>query len=323
MATPQDITLDLDDRAPAPTRTAVSIFRRRFLRSPFAMAGLVVLLLICLMAIFAPVVSRGYDPTTEKDVFTTPFLLDPHTAPSLKEFPLRIFGTTELADYRRPVLAEIAYGARPTLAIGLLSAFFATLIGTLLGAVSGYFGGWIDAIAMRIADLALALPFMPLVIAFILASAQNIQSVQELVIIFSLVGWAPVARLVRTRFLVLREQDFTEAARAAGIGNRRIIVRHLLPNAVASITVAAVLSVAGFILADATMEYLQVIHFAPPGTNPVYTWGQEIAAGYNFLIAGKWWWSFFPGLFLTLTVLSLNYIGEGLRDAFDVQERLF
>ena len=292
-------------------------FLRQFAASRTAVLGVVILTLLVLMAICAPLITPGVTPTT---AFHLQYLNFAEYGPTFDQFPARLFGNTTggaLFHYQS-VLAGITYSARLTLIIGALSAIFATIIGTVLGVISGYFGGWLDAVIMRFTDIVLALPFLPLIIAIIIASNLDTLDAPTLITIFALVGWAGVARLVRATYLTLREQEYAEAARATGVGHWRIAFRHLLPNAVAPIVVVTAANFAAFIIAEATVDFLD-LGSSDLGGNDVQTWGNMIAQAQSYLLNGNWWWAFFPGFFILLTVVAVNLVGEGLRDALDVR----
>jgi peptide/nickel transport system permease protein len=222
-------------------------------------------------------------------------------APSLA-YPL---GTDDLG---RDVLARILYGARISLLVGFVAVGIATSIGIVLGALSGYYGGWVDGLTMRFVDIMLCFPSFFLILAVI---AFLEPSIWNIMIIIGLTGWMGVARLVRAEFLSLRERDFVVAARALGASDSRLIFRHILPNALSPILVSATLGVAGAILTESALSFLG-IGVQPPTPS----WG-------NMLIAGKqtlgtaWWLSAFPGLAILVTVLGYNLLGEGIRDALD------
>jgi len=295
-------------------------FARHYLRNRAGVFGLILLLGIILMAVFAPYVTPHVTPST---AFF--FRYGQPRDPTFDQFPARIFGNTEnvadvgntdtaLSLLNASVLSLVAVGARASLAIGLISALFSSLIGTFIGAISGYFGGWVEAIFMHLTDLALSLPILPLIILISFASIQS-PTPQSLIIVFSLVGWAGTARLVYGNFLSLSQLGYVEAAQATGVGNWRIIFRHILPNSLAPLIVATVLSVAEFILAESTLDSLFL------GITHVITWGNVIAIAKGYLLNGNWWWVFFPGLFIALTVIALTFIGEALRDAFDIRSQ--
>ena len=309
------VETNLDRRGSVPRHNAgLAGFIRRYASNPTALLGLALLLGISLLALCAPFISQGNAPDTS---FHVGIGTISGIGPSLDDFPIRIFGMTSADDLRRSVFLEVIWGARPTLLIGFAAALLSAGIGVILGAISGYYGGWIDGLIMRLTDLFLALPFLPLVIALIVASALAQQTPLTLILIFGIVGWSTIARLVRAQFLILREQSFTEAARAVGVGDLRIIFRHLMPSALTPIIVATTFSVTSFILAESTLDFLQLSNLGQ------ITWGFTIATGVDYLIANMWWWVFFPSLFLILTTLAVNYIGEGLRDALDVRTRTY
>ena len=192
-----------------------------------------------------------------------------------------------------------------------------SFVGTVLGAISGYFGGWVDNVIMRITDVFLTLPFLPLVIAISSLYSSGSGNVILIVAVLSFTGWAGLCRLVRAQFLTLREMEYTQAAVAVGVNQWRIIFRHLLPNTFAPIIVSTTLNVAAFIVLESTLDFLRVgIQFPPTAT-----WGNALANAQNSIANGNWWWTFFPGAFIVITVLGINFVGDGLRDALDVRSR--
>jgi peptide/nickel transport system permease protein len=203
---------------------------------------------------------------------------------------------------------RIAYGARISLLVGFVAVGIATFIGIILGAIAGYYSGWVDSVVMRFVDVMLCFPSFFLILAVI---AFLEPSIWNIMIIIGLTGWMGVARLVRAEFLSLRERDFVMAARGLGATDARIILRHILPNAISPVLVSATLGVAGAILTESALSFLG-IGVQPPTPS----WG-------NMLIAGKqtlgtaWWLSVFPGLAILITVLGYNLLGEGLRDILD------
>jgi ABC-type dipeptide/oligopeptide/nickel transport system permease subunit len=218
-----------------------------------------------------------------------------------------IFGTDYLG---RSVWEMVVNGARLSVAFGLVTAVIAVSIGVTVGVIAGFFGGWADSILMRFVDLMLAIPF--LFIILVTASFFGGGDPLMLMIIFGLLSWPVLARLVRALFLSLREQEYVEAARAVGVLDRRIAFRHILPNALGPIIVSATLIVANAIILEAFVSYL---NFGIRSTD--ISWGTALTASQGQLILGNWWWAFFPGMAIALMVIGINFMGDGLRDAFD------
>ncbi|MBA3822964.1 MAG: ABC transporter permease [Ktedonobacterales bacterium] len=301
----------------AEERTRGNSFLRRFARQPLAVLGCFVLLFMVTIAVFAPFISRGVTPhTLEGNVISNPFFLQPNLQPTFDDFPLRIFGLTTLADFRQSVLVELVYGARTTLFIAFGGAAIASAIGIVVGSLSGYYGGVVDAFLMRVTDVFLSFPFFPLMFAILIATNSQPTSISFLVVVFGLAAWPQTARLLRAQMLSLRTQSYVEAAQVAGVSEGRIIFRHLLPNAFAPVVTSITQNIANILIAEATLEYLQLINLQAHYT---YTWGSMIGQGERYLLQNVWGWTFFPGLCIVLTVLAVSYIGEGLRDAVDVR----
>ena len=277
---------------------------KRFKRDRPAVFGAVVILIITLAVIFAPLV---YTTPADKIDFAT------SSAPPNWQHP---FGTNDLGQDQ---LARILQGGRISLAVGIASMLVAIFLGTIIGAIAGFYGGAIDGILMRITDLFLALPQLPLLllIVYLFRDAMKRIAGAELgvfiliVILIGSLNWMSVARLVRANFLKLREMEFVSAARAIGAKPVRLIWIHLFPNVLSVIIVAATLSVGNAIITESTLSFLG-LGFPPD----VPTWGRMLFEAKDYLTSAPYM-AIFPGMAIFLTVLSINYIGDGLRDAFD------
>ena len=266
---------------------------------------------MALMAIFAPIISPEdiYDPNAA-DIFGA---VD--RAPDLAQGLRYLFG----ADYNgHSIAAQVIYGARYSLLIGFSSAILATVIGVFVGAVSGYFGGWVDSALMRLVDIFLTLPFLPVLLVSAAVIGKGHTSVALVIGIFVFFGWAYVARLLRASFLTLRSLEFAEAARAVGVSDTRIIFRHLLPNAVRPVLVATTLAVAGNIVSEAAIDFLGIgLQYPDTSWGSVLAFAQQDPLG----LRGAWWVTVFPGLFLVATIVAVNFVGDGLSDALDVRSK--
>jgi peptide/nickel transport system permease protein len=280
----------------------------RFRRHKMAMFGSILLLLIFLYctvgAIFLPESYANYNDTTIK--FQPPSLAHP-------------FGTDSIG---RDLLARTISGGQISLIVGVSAMAMALIVGTLVGAIAGYYGGTIDNILMRFTEAVFNIPELFLLIVvgkFFAIEISTIElfgrtfsgSVLVIIIIIGLTKWTYLARIVRAQYLSLKEQDFVHSARAVGVSNGPIIFRHILPNSLAPIIVAATLGVASAILSEAYVSFLGLGVQAPTAS-----WGNLLVSSYNYLSTAPWLW-IFPGLLITLTVLSINFVGDGLRDALD------
>ncbi|MFZ4439776.1 MAG: ABC transporter permease [Syntrophales bacterium] len=272
-------------------------FRKRFWKNRMAVAGSVIVLLLFVISVLAPWLAP-YDP----NAINLKNVLAPPSGGNL-------FGTDPLG---RDVLSRMMWGAGISLKVGFVATGIAILIGTMLGAVAGYYGRWVDAVIMRFVDIMLCFPSFFLILAVI---ALLEPSIWNIMIVIGLTGWMGVTRLVRADFISLKERDFVQAARVIGAGDLRIIFLHILPNAMASVLVTATLGVAGAILTESALSFLG-IGVQPPTPS----WGNILTAGKdNIDIA--WWLSFYPGLAILITVLGYNLLGEGIRDALDPRLR--
>ena len=277
---------------------------RRFRKHRLAMFGAFLFLGMCAVAIIGPIL-LPYNFYTIPQVDQVVYAGRP---PSLAH----PFGET--GGLQRDVLTLVVNGARLSLLIGVGASLFGATVGTVVGGIAGYFGGWIDNVLMRIVDIMLSLPllFVILVVSKFLGNGNW----YLIMAIFAMFGWQGLSRLVRSLFLTLREEDYVDAARAAGVGDFRIIFRHILPNAMSPVIVAATLSVASVIVSEAFVSFLG---FGVDITQP--TWGNVLSNSLNFITLGNWWWPLFPGLAIVITVLGINFMGDGLRDALDPRSR--
>ena len=276
--------------------SAFALGVRRILRKRSSRVALFLLLVIFMVALFAPMIAP-YDPAAQPDIV------------ALKSLPPSLahpFGTDP---YSRDVFSRVIYGARLSLFIGLLSTIVSLTLGVAYGAIAGYVGGLLDAIMMRLLDAFLAIPRLLLLIG-VLAAWPRL-SITALVVFLGFTGWFGLSRIVRGQVLALKHADFVTAAQALGASRRRILVRHLLPNLVSSIVVAATLGVAHVIVLEAGLSYLGI---GVP--QPLASWGNIIQDGGD-QVATLWWMSLFPGLLMVMTVMTLNVLGEALRDAYD------
>jgi peptide/nickel transport system permease protein len=285
-------------------------FWTRLRRHKLAVTGLVVLMLMVLGAVFAKQIAP-FDPNAIDNVHWQGTPLPP-CFQDASQCGGHALGTDEVG---RDLLSRLLFGARISLTVGLFAVIMEVLIGSTLGAIAGYYGGWLDYALMRLTDVFLSIPLLPLLLvltAIVAASSSKASlSFGVIVIIIGALSWPTVARLVRASFLSLREREFAEAARAVGNSDGRIIFLHLLPNAVAPIVVQATLDVAGVIILESTLSFLG-LGIQPPTAS----WGNMLAnAEANLQTA--WWAAVFPGLCILVTVIAINYIGDGLRDALD------
>ncbi len=272
---------------------------RRFFRHPTAAWGIGVLTFFVLVAVAAPLMT-SFDPREQLDIV------------QLKNHPpswSNILGTDV---YSRDLWSRIAFGARVSLSVGALGMLVAITLGTLVGAVAGYYRRWVDAVLMRGVDVGLALPrIFVLLIAIALFGRLPLA---VLVLVIGFTSWFGTSRLVRAEVLSVRERDFVAAARAVGAGPGGVIFRHVLPNAAAPIIVSAALSIGNVLLLEAALSFLGI--GVPP---PAPSWGNMIADGSPYLATAPWT-TLFPGLAIALVVMALNAVGDALRDALDPRQ---
>lgn len=303
LSTSKDGDLKNSERAPLarPHEGMFMSIWRRFRRHPGAVGGTIVLGLLVLAMVFAFL--SPYDPERSN--------LDDKFEPPSLEHP---FGTDPLG---RDLLTRVLYGGRISLAVGVMVVFITLLIGVPIGAFAGYFGGWVDNVLMRITDAALAFPSL-LVLILLSAILREMElpffqrnNVVTIAVVIGILGWMAVARLVRATYLSIREMDFIIAARSVGATTPRIMTLEILPNAVGPVIVEATLEVAWAIMNESGLSFLG-FGIMPPTPS----WGNLLSNAQEHMTSRPWL-AIFPGLMIFLTIISINYIGDGLRDAFD------
>ena len=270
---------------------------RSLRKSPLAVLGLVIIGFLVVLAIFAPLLAP-YSPTKMH--------LSERLSPPSSKY---LFGTDDVG---RDILSRVIYGSRISLRICTLVVGVTIGIGTILGIISGYWGGWLDELIMRISDVFLAFP--ALILAMAIAAALG-PSLENVIIAMVAIWWPRYARVTRGQVLVLREIDYIVAARAVGVHNRRIIMRHILPNCISPVLVQATLDMGEVLLTAATLSF---IGFGAQPPTP--EWGAMISLGRNYL-RDNWWYATFPGLAILLTVIGFNLLGDAARDILDPRLR--
>ncbi len=267
----------------------------RFRRHRLALIGAVILIVLVALAVGAPWIA-GQDPNVVD-------LKSYRKPPSAEHF----LGTDSSG---RDVFARLLFGARISLSVGVVAVSVYVLLGLTLGAISGYYGGLVDSVIMRLADVVMAFPSLVLIIT--IASVVG-PSIYNVMIVIGLLGWPPIARIVRGMFLSLRTREFVLAAQASGVANGRLIRKHMVPNVLAPVIVAATYGMASAILIEAGLSFLG-LGVQPPTAS----WGNMLNAAQSISILENmpWLWAP-PGVMIAITVLSLNFLGDGLRDALD------
>lgn len=267
---------------------------RRFMKHKLAIAGFIIVVLLVILALFAPWISQ-LDPG--KAIITDRFI---------KPFsPGHLLGTDDVG---RDVWTRILYGGRISLMIGFIVAISSAMIGGMLGSASGYYGGWFDALMMRIVEIMFSVPTLPILITLASIFGGSPWIIIAIMVVF---GWAGSTRMIRGMVLQIKQNEYIEAAKAIGCSNARIIIRHIFPNTLAILLVQITLSIGGAILTESTLSFLGL------GVQPdIPTWGNMLSNAMNFM------WNaphlvIWPGLFIFLAILSFNFLGDGLRDALD------
>jgi len=273
--------------------TLLSVIGKRFSKNRLAVIGAATVACLMVISLLAPFISP-YDPTA----------IDVHNVLS-SPGRAHLLGTDELG---RDVLSRMVWGSRISLKVGFVAVGVAISIGIIIGAIAGFYGGKADAVLMRFVDIMLAFPTFFLILAVIAILEPSIFTIM---MVIGITGWMDVARLVRAEFLTLKERDFVVAAQALGASDLGLIFRHILPNALSPVFVAATFGVAGAILTESGLSFLG-LGVQPPDPS----WGNILTSGKDNITVA-WWLSLYPGLAILITVLSYNLIGEGLRDALD------
>lgn len=278
---------------------------KRFRKNKLALVGLTVILVMVLAAVFAPLIVQN-DPYVSLTNEAGIVLKDKSPADSGT-----ILGTDSIG---RDEFSRLVYGARVSMSVGLVAVGISTAVGVLLGSLAGYFGGKTDAIIMRIVDVVYCFPtmFLCIIIAAILSP-----SIYNIMMIIGLTNWTGTARLVRGEILRVREMEYVQASVSLGASHSRIIFRHIIPNILAPIIVEATLQMAHAIITECSLSYLGV------GVQmPMASWGNMLMNANNITTLTLRWWQWVPaGLCIFLSVLSINFIGDGLRDAFDARQK--
>lgn len=270
---------------------------RRYSANRVAVVGLVVVILLILMAVFAPLIAP-YDPIT--DIFRGQRGVGPS--------PAHPMGFDHLG---RDLFSRVIFGSRVALIVGIFSTLISVIIGVTIGSIAGFFGGWVDTVLSRVIDTLMAFPIIALLI--VLAAVLG-PSLWTTVIVIGATVWSRYARVVRADIMSLRQRDFVIAARATGVRNTRIIVRHMLPNVLGPVIVLASLGVGSIIILESALSFLG-LGVRPP----IPSWGGTLADGRAFILRYPHI-AIFPGIMIVITVLTFNFIGDGLRDALDPRE---
>lgn len=291
-------------KQPAPIPTLDAAPRRRqnrgvraFMRNKIAVIGAIIIGVMTFAALAGPLVAP-YDP----NVINASARLQPPGAEYL-------LGTDE---YGRDIFSRLLYGARISLEVAFIAQTISVVLGVVLGLVSGWYGGFVDDFIMRLTDALFALPSLVFLIVWV--SILQEPSKQSIFVALGIIGWASIARMMRSQVLTLKEREYVLAAQAMGASSVRIMFNHILPNGIAPVIVLATLGIASVILTESGLSFLGLGVQIP---NP--SWGSMIDTGRNFTTSA-WWYAIFPGLAIMLTVLGFNFIGDGLRDALDPRQ---
>ena len=281
---------------------ASSMFKknvRKFLRNKLAMIGMIVMLVILLICVFAPIFTSYRPDQPDFSARTIP--------PSAGH----IFGTDKL---ERDVFSRILYGGRYSILIGVTGAFFGSLIGVVLGAIAGYFGRWIDTLIVRTSEIFQTVPNMILIL---ILGAVFGRSIGNLLFIFAVTGWMTTFRMVRNEFIALKGETYVQVCEAFGMSKSDIMFKQILPNVMSPVIVATTVNVAHFILSEAGLSFIGV---GVPSATP--TWGNILNAAKSLDVISNYWWLWVvPGVTITIFVLAVNFFGDGLRDVLDPKQQ--
>lgn len=266
---------------------------KRFLRDKWAIAGSIMVLFIIIIVLLAPVLCKYAPETIDNSMI--------RQAPNAEH----ILGTD---DYGRDIFSRLIYGGRVSMAVAVSATVLQLFLGIVLGSLAGYFGKWVDSLIMRIADVFMCFPFY--IIAVCLAAILG-PGLRNTIIILGLLGWPSLCRMVRAEILSIKENDYVMAAKSLGLGSGEIMFRHILPNVMSPVIVSATLSIAGAIMSEASLSYLNL------GVKiPQPSWGNMLSSAQSMnTLINEWWRWVPPGLCIIVVILSINYIGEGLQKA--------
>jgi ABC-type dipeptide/oligopeptide/nickel transport system permease subunit len=279
------------------SRVGIQAIIRGVFKHKLSRVGFIIIILLLCMALFAPVLAP-YDPNAQD-------LYNVLKGPSAEHW----LGTDNVG---RDLLSRVIYGSRVSMMVGFFAVFISAIIGSFLGLLAGYRGGVVDMVIMRIVDTFMCIPYLPFVL--VLAAALG-PGLKNIIIALAVLGWTGFCRIMRGQVLMVRELPYIEAARAVGASHFRIMLKHLFPNCLAPIIVAATISLGAFIMLESTMAF-----FGLGAEPPTPSWGKELRTGYSYLEMVPFF-SIAPGLLITLAILAFNFLGDGLRDSLDPRLR--
>lgn len=285
--------------------TPWKLVKRKFKKNKVAVTGMIIFIIMVFLALFAPILTP-YDP------YTMDF-----SQVNQRPSKVHLLGTDELG---RDYLTRILYGGRVSMKVGLFAVIIEILIGALVGGLAGYYGGWVDNLLMRIVEIFMAFPFLPIAITISAVIGPEVAPEKRMYIMMFIIGllsWGGLARMIRGQILSLREQEFIQAAKALGIRDSRIIWKHLIPNTLGYIIVSATLGMAGAIMSEAGLSFLGL-----GVTPPVPTWGNLVQNARDiYVLKNRVWLWLPPGVAIFFAVMSINLFGDGLRDAIDPKSK--